>query len=205
MWPPPRTADKTLQAHVTRLRSVLGRDTIVRMGAAYRLDLPADAVDVLRFQHRLGDGDGDVDGVLDEWIGTPRAGLDADGFTATVDRLVEQWLGATETRLTRLVATDPAATVGPLTELTAAHLFREELWAQLMTALYRMDRQGDALAAYRTARRQLGVEPGTRLREPEATILAQNDQLEPAPAATPRRRAGPAVRRTRHLRRAGHT
>ncbi len=184
---PPRTADKTLQAHVTRLRAVLGRDAIVRVGAAYRLDLPADAVDVLRFQHRLGAGD--IDGALDEWTGTPLSGLDADGFDATVDRLVEQWLAATETQLTRLVASDPAAAVGPLTELTAAHPFREELWALLMTALYRVGRQADALATYRMVRReldeQLGVAPGPRLREVEAAILAHDDWLVPAPPAPP--------------------
>lgn len=190
---PPRTADKTLQAHVTRLRAVLGRDAIARVGAAYRLDMPADAVDVLRFEQRL-DAD-DVEGALDEWAGTPLAGLDADGFSATVDRLVEQWLRATETQLTRVVTSDPAAAVGPLTELTAAHPFREELWALLMTALYRVGRQADALAAYRTARHQLdeqlGVEPGARLRELEAAILAHDDRLVAVPATAADRGPGP--------------
>lgn len=184
---PPRTADKTLQAHIARLRAALGHDTITRVDAAYRLDLRADAVDVLRFQQRLEVGD--IDGALDEWTGTPLAGLDADGFTATVDRLVEQRLAAVETQLGRRVDTDPAAAVGPLTELTTAHPFREELWALLMTALYRVGRQADALAAYRTARHQLddqlGVEPGARLRELEAAILAHDDQLVAVPDAAP--------------------
>lgn len=136
------------------------------------------------------------------WTGTPLAGLDADGFTATADRLVEKWLGATETQLTRVVATDPAAAVGPLTELTAAHPFREELWALLMTALYRVGRQADALAAYRTARRQLheklGVEPGERLRALEAAILTQDDRLVPGVGRRAPRQARPGRRRTRH-------
>lgn len=42
---PPRTVNKALQAHVARLRSALGRDTITGVGAANRLDLPADAID----------------------------------------------------------------------------------------------------------------------------------------------------------------
>jgi DNA-binding SARP family transcriptional activator len=198
---PPRTADKTLQAHIARLRAALGHDTITRVDAAYRLDLPTDAVDVLRFQQHLDIGD--IDGALDEWTGTPLAGLDADGFTATVDRLVEQRLAAIETRLGRLVDNDPAAAVGPLTELTTAHPFREELWALLMTALYRVGRQADALAAYRTARHQLddqlGVEPGPRLRELEAAILAHDDQLlavpDAAPASTDERRGNLPARR----------
>ena len=49
----PRTAEKTLQSYVVRLRKGLGADSIVRIGAAYRLDLPADAVDVARFRRQL--------------------------------------------------------------------------------------------------------------------------------------------------------
>jgi predicted ATPase/DNA-binding SARP family transcriptional activator len=181
---PPRTVDKTLQAHVARLRAVLGSSTIARVGAAYRLDLPADTVDALRFQRRLDAGD--IDGALEAWTGAPLAGLDAEGFGAIIDGLVEQWLGATESALHRLVETDPAVAVAPLTELTAAHPFREELWALLMIALYRVGRQADALAAYRSARReldeQLGVAPGARLRELETAVLAQDDRLAPVDA-----------------------
>lgn len=126
---PPRTADKTLQGYVARLRKGLGPDAIARAGAAYRLELDPDAV---------------------------------------------------EDALGRRVATDPAATIAPLTELTADHPFREGLWALLMTALYRAGRQADALAAYQRARHhlveELGVEPGQRLRELEARILDHDDQ-----------------------------
>jgi predicted ATPase/DNA-binding SARP family transcriptional activator len=176
---PPRTADKTLQSYVTRLRKGLGLDAIVRVGAAYRLDLPADAVDVVRFQRQLAGGD--VDAALATWTGPPLAGLEAEGLTATTDALVEQWLGAVEAHLSRRVEQDAAATVGWLTELTADHPFREGLWALLMTALYTVGRQADALAAYRRARHQLvehlGVEPGPRLRELEAMILGHDETL----------------------------
>ena len=71
--------------------------------------------------------------------------------------------------------------IGALTELTATYPFREGLWALLMTALYRVGRQADALAAYRRARHHLvetlGVEPGPRLRELESLILGQDAQL----------------------------
>ncbi len=176
---PPRTADKTLQSYVTRLRKGLGLGTIVRTGAAYRLDVAADAVDVARFQRRLAEGD--VDAALAEWRGAPLAGLDAPGLTGVVDALVEQWLGATETELGRRVESEAAAVIGPLTELTTDHPFREELWALLMTALYRVGRQADALAAYRRVRQQLvehlGVEPGPRLRELESLILGHDERL----------------------------
>lgn len=137
---PPRTAGKTLQSFVARLRKALGRDAIVRTGAAYRLDVEADAVDVARFRRRLDEGD--IEAALAEWTGTPLAGLDAEGLTAAVDGLVEQWLGAVETDLQRRVDTDPSAAIGPLTELTTTYPFREGLWALLITALYRVGTPG---------------------------------------------------------------
>ena len=176
---PPRTADKTLQSYVTRLRKGLGPDVIVRAGAAYRLQLPVDAVDVSRFQGLLDRND--VTGAIGEWHGTPLAGLNDGGFQAIVDGLTEQWLGALESELVAQVDEDAPTAIGPLTELTAAHPFREGLWALLMTALYRVGRQADALAAYRKARDllvdQLGVEPGPKLRALEASILDQDDLL----------------------------
>lgn len=179
---PPRSAEKTLQAHVARLRAALGADTIERVGSAYRLDVSGDAVDALRFQCRLDAGD--IDGALAEWGGRPLAGLDAGGFGATVDRLVELWLGARAAQAAHLVEDDPAAAVAPLTELTATHPFREELWALLMTALWRVGRQADALAAYRNVSRQLrdelGIDPGPRLQKLETAILA-NDAPPVAP------------------------
>ena len=176
---PPRTADKTLQSYVTRLRKALGDESIVRVGAAYRLDLPGEAVDVVRFRKHLDAGD--VQAALAEWTGTPLAGLDVPGLTATVDGLLEQRLAAVETTLVRQVADDPAAAISALTELTADHPFREGFWALLMSALYRLGRQADALAAYQRVRThlvdELGVEPGRELRELEARILDQSPSL----------------------------
>jgi class 3 adenylate cyclase len=167
-----------------------GPHAIARTGAAYRLDVDPDAVDVARFRRHLGAGE--VDAALAVWTGTPLAGLDVPGLTAAADGLIEQWLGAVEDDLGRRVTTDAAATIAPLTELTADHPFREGLWALLMTALYRAGRQADALAAYQRARQylieELGVEPGPRPRELEAQILDHDDQLRgerasPRPAA----------------------
>lgn len=62
-----------------------------------------------------------------------------------------------------------------------------------MLALYRSDRQAEALEAYRQARRtlveELGLEPGPRLQELERAMLSQDRGLEPpAPPATARGR-----------------
>ena len=176
---PPRTAEKTLQSYVVRLRAGLGADAIVRTGAAYRLAVPADAVDVARFRRQLDSGA--FEAALVEWTGTPLAGLDAPGLTPIVGGLVEQWLGAVETDLARRVETDAPGVIGPLTELTADYPFREGLWSLLMTALYRVGRQADALAAFQHARGvlvdQLGVEPGPRLKDLESRVLDQDERL----------------------------
>ncbi|WP_218041615.1 BTAD domain-containing putative transcriptional regulator [Acrocarpospora macrocephala] len=176
---PPRTAEKTVQSYVVRLRKALGPDSIVRTGAGYRLAVAADAVDVARFRRRLDAGD--VQAALAEWTGTPLAGLDAQALTPMVDGLVEQWLGAVEADLEHRAGTDAQAAIGPLTELTACHPLREGLWALLMTALYRVGRQADALAAYQKARsqlvEQLGIEPGPRLHDLESLILGHDERL----------------------------
>ena len=177
---PPRTAERTLQSYIARLRKGLGQDTIVRTGGAYRLDVPAESVDVVRFQRHLEEGN--VEEALTAWTGTPLAGLEAPGLSASITGLTERWLGAVELDLERRIEVDPPATIGRLTELTAKYPFREGLWALLMTALYRVGRQADALAAYRTARQhlveQLGVEPGPRLQELEMLILGHDERLE---------------------------
>ena len=196
----PRTAERTLQSYVARIRRGLGAESIVRTGAAYRLDLDPGQVDVARFEARLGDGD--VGAALAEWTGAPLAGLEAPGLTPSVDRLSESWLAVTEADLENRMDRDPASVIGPLTELSATHPYREGLWALLMTALYRADRQADALAAYRRARRilvdELGIEPGARLRELEALVLDQDDGLGGRPA-TAASETPPATDRRREI------
>ena len=198
---PPRTAEKTLQSYVTRLRKGLGADSIVREGAAYRLAVDPAAVDVARFQRLLDAGD--VEAALAEWSGRPMAGLDAAGLGPAVDGLVEQWIGAVEAGLAYHVDVDPARAIGPLTELVANHPFRESLSALLMTALYRVGRQADALAVYRATREQLveelGVEPGPQLRELELQILAHDEVLDRARPPRGIRGRGNLPRRPSHL------
>ncbi len=175
----PRTAEKTLQGYVADLRKGLGPDAIVRTGAAYRLAVAADALDVSRFRRHMSAGRAEA--ALAEWTGTPLAGLDAPGLAPVADGLVEQWLGAVEVDLERRVGSDPPAAVPTLTQLTADHPFREGLWALLMTALYRSGRQADALAAYQRVRHhlveELGVEPGPRLRQLEGLVLEHDERL----------------------------
>ena len=86
-----------------------------------------------------------------------------------------------------------------LEALVAAHPLRERFREQLMLALYRCGRQGEALAVYRETRRtlsdELGIEPTPPLRELERAILRHDPSLEPP------RRTGPTAPVTRLPRR----
>ena len=68
-----------------------------------------------------------------------------------------------------------AEIVDELERLVEVHPYRERFWQQLMLALYRAERQADALAAYARARRildeELGLEPGEELKRLEQAIL----------------------------------
>ena len=183
---PPPSAQKALQWHVARLRGSLGAEAILRRGAAYQLALAPDAVDVSRFERHLAAGD--VGAALREWTGVPLAGLTAPGLTATVAGLTERYLTAVETDIERRLEADPREVIGQLTELRARYPFREGLAALLMTALYRVGRQADALATFQQARRdldeELGVAPGPRLRELQRLVLDHDERLRPSQPVT---------------------
>ncbi|MFG2531759.1 BTAD domain-containing putative transcriptional regulator [Streptomyces sp. NPDC048516] len=71
--------------------------------------------------------------------------------------------------------------VGRLYALIAENPLCEAFYRQLMLALYRSERQADALKVYQTARRtldeELGLEPCQALRDLQRAILAADSQL----------------------------
>ncbi len=81
------------------------------------------------------------------------------------------------------------ALVPELERLVEEEPLRERLWRQLVMALYRCERQADALAAYRRARTflsdELGLEPSEELRALERAVL-RHEIARPAA----RRRSG---------------
>ena len=74
-----------------------------------------------------------------------------------------------------------AALVPELESLVAREPLREQLYGQLMRALYASGRQAEALDVYQQARRTLvdglGIEPGPQLQELERAILRQDPAL----------------------------
>jgi YVTN family beta-propeller protein len=131
------------------------------------------------------------------WRGRPFAQLAYEDFAQReIARLEELHLTAIEGRIeAELELGRAGALVAELEALVREHPLRERLRGQLMLALYRSGRQGEALAAYQDARRtldaELGLEPGRQLQELERKILNQDEALEaPARAAAASRRRG---------------
>ncbi|MFZ1878606.1 MAG: BTAD domain-containing putative transcriptional regulator, partial [Gaiellaceae bacterium] len=200
---PPAGAAKTLQVYVSRMRRSLGPDAIERSGTGYRLRLPAEVVDLDRFErlYREGaslraegnnaDATAKLAAALELWRGPPLAEF-GDGPLAAVEiaRLEELRLAVLEERIAAdLDLGRHAALVPELDALVREHPLRERLRELLMLALYRSGRQADALEVYRQGREalrdQLGLEPGPELQELERAILNQAPELRAAPRPPP--------------------
>lgn len=199
---PPANPKATLQVFVHHLRKAMAAvnpeatagPTIVRRDPGYVLD-PAIVVDVHRFAELRGSAralaeSGDSAGaatVLDEalglWRGPALADLREFPFAeADAARLDEEQLLAEEDLVDlRLDLGEHESLVPRLEERVRVHPTRERLWGQLMVALYRANRQADALASYARARDQLadelGIDPGEALRQLELAILRQDPTL----------------------------
>ncbi|MFC9844420.1 BTAD domain-containing putative transcriptional regulator [Streptomyces sp. NPDC060223] len=226
---PPTAAVSVLRTYVSRLRKVLepGRDVggspqvVISAADGYLAHVPEDALDLGVFEQRVAEAKrlraaGQepaaaelLHAALDEWEGTPLAGIPGPLAEAERSRLHEARLNILETRFDLDVRLGRHSDViAELTALIGEHPLREQLCRMLMLALYRSGRQADALAAYRRTRRtlvaELGIEPGAALRELHERILAADASLDltsseqgadpPAAPATPPsvQPAGPA-------------
>lgn len=193
---PPRTAAKALQTHISSLRRTLGDGFVLTAGTGWTL--AETQVDAARYKSaaRLGRdaaAAGDTsqavarfEEALALWRGIPELPESRRG-TSEKTRWIEGHAALVEDRADALLATGRAAEIiGELEAAVADAPLRERRWGQLMLALYRAGRQGEALGAYQRARAlladELGVDPGPDLRRLEAAIVAQDSALE-TPAA----------------------
>jgi YVTN family beta-propeller protein len=197
----PPTATKTLQAHVSRLRKALGDGRLETRGHGYLLHVGGGELDAEAFgatleaaRGALADGDPkaakeDTREALALWRGSPLADVAYESFAqAEIQRLEELRLAAQEEWFEAELALGRHAEIVPeLKRQLGAHPLRERLLGQLMIALYRSDRQAEALQAYEQGRRalaeELGLEPSKRLRSLERRILEHDPEL----AAPPKR------------------
>jgi DNA-binding SARP family transcriptional activator len=205
---PPPSAPATIRNHVKRLRQALGqagRERISFRQHGYLISVGEDELDVSRFANllasaraaaRVGSWDQAaalVHEALSLWRGEPLADLESDALTLRErPQLAELRLQATETRIeAELWLGYHGEVLAELQRLAAGHPLREHLHALVMLALYRCGRPAEALSAYQQARavlvEELGVEPGTELRELHQRILAADPALDlPQHAATGR-------------------
>jgi WD40 repeat protein/DNA-binding SARP family transcriptional activator len=203
---PPRSAAKSVQVYVVRVRKMLGgaageNALISRLGRGYVLRVARDQVDALEFadlvararEAAAAGAHGVAATVLRDALGLWRGAAYADfqdtwfGVTEAV-RLEEMRLAALEARIDADLALGRHAEVTAEIEAVVRECpLRERFWAQLMVALYRSGRQSDALLAFRRARdclvEEIGVEPGPELQALEAAVLAHDPGLAVAGAA----------------------
>src|SRR4051794_28174756 len=199
---PPATATKTVQVHVSRLRKALAagpgngsNGVLLTREHGYELRVEAETLDSHRFARFVDQGGRELaaghaeeaiaalEGGLALWRGPPLGDLAGEPFAQPeIARLDGLRMVAVERLLeARLALGEHDAVVSQLQALIREHPYRERLRALLMLALYRADRQAEALQAYTNARRRLvgdlGIEPGEHLRELERQILAQDPAL----------------------------
>ena len=153
---PPPTAAKILQNAVSQLRKALGDDRLVTRPRGYMLRVEPGELDLERFEllAERGRVAGDprlLREALELWRGEPLADLRDEPFAQRASlQLEEARLAAHEDRLEADLAGGRHAELVPeLESLIAGHPFDERLYRQLMLALYRAGRPGDALQVYR--------------------------------------------------------
>ncbi len=211
IWDSPTDkADKALFSHISRLRAVLepGRqsrapsETLVSAGSGYSLRAEAGQVDACVFTRQLTSARSArsageaavavelVEQALGLWQGTALAGIAGLWADAERARLEGARQAAVEERAEiKLELGGHGEMTAELAGLVRRHPLRERLRSLYMLALYRSDRQADALAAYRDARRVLdaeqGIEPGPALQRLHEQMLASDPALDLRSPARP--------------------
>ncbi|MEU7479348.1 BTAD domain-containing putative transcriptional regulator [Lentzea sp. NPDC042327] len=190
-------AVKTLHMTVARLRRALGpANCVVTTTNGYLAEV--EDLDLLRFRALART---DPHAALALWRGPLLTNVTSDALhREDVPRLVEERLLVLEKRIEADLDDGRAGELVPeLRALTAEHPLRERFWAQLMTALYRSDRQAEALEAFSRVSRmladELGIDPGTVLRELHGSILRSEPGPGPRRAATGPRQLPPDLPR----------
>lgn len=202
----PRNPRAVLQVYVTNLRRGLAVERadvgarLTNVGGGYRLSLPPDAADWMRFDRLTGQAEerlrgGELDAAADLlraavglWHGPAFPDLVAAEYPPPeLGRLEERRLSAIEDLLELDLTLGRSAEVAARSgQLVVEHPFRERIRVARIAALYRCGRQADALAACRATRRfladELGTDPGPDFVAAEWAVLHQDPVLGRPPA-----------------------
>jgi DNA-binding SARP family transcriptional activator len=194
----PMTARNVVQGYVVGLRRALqpgcrpgtAHELLATRSPGYVLQVDPEQADVHRFEALVARarqaiaegaderGAGLLRQALALWRGPALADVGSEQLRRTEGaRLEEARLHALEDRIgADLRLGRHGELVGELTALAATHPLREGLVGQLMLALYRSERQAEALEVYRRTWRamvdELGVEPGMTLKQLHRELLA---------------------------------
>lgn len=212
---PPPSAGHSLEAYVSRLRSILAGEgpTLVRHGAGYSLRLNDGLLDSQTFTELAAEASAAAAESDDEraaelatralalWRGPALADVALGSSSrAEAERLDELRLRVLEQRMDAELALErEAGLIGELRVLVAENPYRERFVAQLMLALYRTGRHADALDVYEKTRSLLddvGLQPSTELQQLSGQIVRQEPQLS-RPAAALQRDTKPRPTRSK--------
>jgi DNA-binding SARP family transcriptional activator len=190
---PPSTARSQVHICVSSVRKRLARggvhSLVVTRQPGYLAAVDSEQLDLHRFDRFVAGGRRLVAaGHFEEaaqhfadalllWRGRPFAGVDSSRIQSFAAQIGERRLCVVEDYFDLQIRLGRSGTV--ISDLMAhieEYPFRERLRAQLIVALCRTGRRGEALGEYREVRTQfadeLGLDPGAELRRLERDILA---------------------------------
>jgi DNA-binding SARP family transcriptional activator len=197
---PPRRATAGLHVYISELRKFLNRPDrpggrIVTRPPGYLLNLGTDELDMAIFvnlvntgrtharEQRFEDAARCFENALSLWRG-PALG---EVGTGSVNEAFVTWMSEARMECTEMLIDAQLQSgrhrelIGRLFSLTAEYPLRESFYRQLMLALCRSERKGDALKVYQSARRtldvELGLEPCRALQDIQRAILLGDDAL----------------------------
>ncbi|MFE7563014.1 BTAD domain-containing putative transcriptional regulator [Kitasatospora sp. NPDC057500] len=200
---PPSRAAAGIHVNISRLRKFLKQrrpagGQIITRSPGYMLQLGPDEVDARCFEKMVNVGreqlrrqeyvaaSAELRSALDLWHGSsPFGGLQGGPILAGYSRRMEESrLECLEMMIeAELALGRHRELVSELYALTTEHPFQETFYRQLMLALYRSDRQADALSTFHSARQvinaNLGLEPCQALRDLHHAILMEDRRLDP--------------------------
>lgn len=197
----PRRANAGIHVYVSQIRKFLQRtgrqeSPLVTWAPGYVLQLGSDELDILTFEQLVNTARGHLrnqsyeqaSACFKSALGLWRGPLLGDMYRGSILQSAQAWLDETRVECiemlmqARLAMGHHHELVGDLYQLVKDYPLREGMHCQLMLALYRCGRRGDALEAYQAARRvlnnELGLEPGRALQDLQRAILAADGWLD---------------------------
>ncbi|MGX1491451.1 AfsR/SARP family transcriptional regulator [Streptomyces tendae] len=201
---PPATSSHQVRKAIGDLRRRIprGSEVLVTDGPGYRAQLADAQLDLNEFNAlaasareasaagRTREAVKALSDALALWRGPVLTGEGGPVIEAAATALEERRLAAAEELFgSRLALGEHGELVIDLRQFVEQYPLRENLRGQLMLALYRSERQAEALEEYGKVREllveELGIDPGPKLTKLYEDILRESPELAPPPSAQP--------------------